>query len=268
MCALGGAIAAVPVGVGTASMVLDQMPAGVLLIAALTALLSAVVVAASLRTRWFLVCAFAPLGGALVAMLSLFVVFAFVRAGSTSTEPLSAASVGWGIGAAILFGAYAAAVGGVAGMLFAVGLVVPVAIGARYLKRPSLDGGARAGLACAVWLAAVSGFGLAYTQPVDTWAVGTALAALGLAAAFVVGGASLVHMVVVHRFLGRVRRGEERGYRIRAIEASDDVRRVLVFASAPTTWRDVAVLETMALDPVTYRLPEPVFRPVALVALW
>ncbi len=200
-----------------------------------------------------MVTVFAPLGGALVAMLSLGVVFGINLAGETSTaEPMTAADVAWGIGAAVLFGVYAATVGGAVGMLFGICLVIPVAIGAWYLKRPTIDGGARAGLAGAAWLAVVSGLSLQFEPPVDTWGSGMVLGCLGLFTALAVGGASLVHLVVVGAFLSRVRRGSKDGFRIRALEVHDDVRAVLVFA--------------ITLDPLVYS-PRPVVRSVALVSL-
>ncbi len=99
-------------------------------------------------------------------------------------------------------------------MIFATLLAVPLAVGEWYLKRPSLDSGARAGLACSAWLGVVSVLALASAPPVDTWRLGTALAGLGIAGALVVGGASLVHVMVVRGFLRRIRRGEEPAYRI------------------------------------------------------
>lgn len=266
ICALGSAIAAVPVGGGTAAMLLGDQPAGFLIIAMLTALLSGLVVAAALRTKWFLVCALAPAGGALVAMLSLFVVLGLTRVVETGgTEELTAANAGWQLASTLIFGVYAAVIGGVVGTMFGACLLVPVAVGAWYLRRPSLDGGARAGLVCAPWLAGVSALGFT-SLPADKWCVGVALAALGLVAALAVGGASVVHVVVVRSFLGRVRRGAEGGYRIRAFDVRDDPSSLLVFASAPMTWKRVAVLESFTLDALAYRSPPPAFRALALVS--
>lgn len=92
------------------------------------------------------------------------------------------------------------------------------------------------------------------------------LGGLGLLTALVVGGASLVHVVVVGVFLGRVRRGAQHGYRIRAPGVHDDVRGVLVFANAPRRWSGVGVLEAIPPDPLAYS-SRPVFRSVALVSL-
>ncbi len=84
LCTLGCAIASVPLGAGfPAAAILEGHPAGVAVIAWLTAALSAVIVAVSLRTKWYIVCGLAPHGGAVVATLSLLAVVVMVEAPRT-----------------------------------------------------------------------------------------------------------------------------------------------------------------------------------------
>lgn len=266
MCALGGAIASVPLASGFpwAQVMLQDHPAGVLVVALLTAALTFATIRATLRTSVPLLVFFGPSAGALVAAVSLVAVFG----GTLMTDHGSEASLERSLVLLGFFALFAGSVGAMLGLLFSLFYLLPTAIAARQLKRRTIDGGAYTGVACAVWLGAVSAAALPFAPEVDKWAVGPLGGVVGLIVALIVGAQSVRRMLEFRRFVASVRRGEQRGYRIRPLAPGEDLgelRDALLFSSTPASFRNVEVLEETALDVQPFRGHVPVFRAAALV---
>jgi len=189
MCAMGGAVASVPLGAGfpSAESLLHGHPEGVLLIALLTAVFTVVVVGLSLKTSVAGLAGFGILGGASVCILAVLAAFAaqWAQDDRGMLEP------GGALALFVLVGIYAGIVGGFIGCLFALVFVLPTWMAARQIKRNAVDGDARTGLLCAVWLAAISAAAIPHAPAVDTWSVGVTLGVTALVVAVLVGALSV-----------------------------------------------------------------------------
>jgi hypothetical protein len=175
-CAIGGAIASIAIAGAIGQHMLNDHPEGVLVIALLTAVFSAGLVAVCSRTSPGYLIPFGALAGGMVSALALTV----VCRGQILSEAQRATSIEDIVAPVLVCGLVAAMVGASVGFLFSIFYMIPFGIAAHHDSKATRDGRGRTGIACAIWLALVSAGSMPFAPASDTWHLGVASGVAGL----------------------------------------------------------------------------------------
>jgi hypothetical protein len=175
-CAFGGAIASIAIAGAIGQHLLNDHPEGVLVIALLTAVFSAALVAACSRTSPGFLIPFGAVAGGMVSAIALTV----VCREQILSEAQRATSIEDIVAPVVVCGVVAAMIGAYVGFLFSLAYMIPFGIAAHHDSKATRDGRGRTGIACAIWLALVSIGSMPFAPASDTWHVGVASGVAGL----------------------------------------------------------------------------------------